>query len=263
MAPDTVPYIQAVLLGIVQGVTEFLPISSDGHVAISQLLFGNTADNIFFLIMLHGASMLAVFSFFWRRILKLTLQDCVHLAVGTIPVAIAGIALQPFLNQLSTTAWVIGLCLLITGVFNLYTDYRLKKQNVRTQAGMFDALLIGTAQIFALLPGLSRSATTIASGLSRGLSRQTAFEFAFLLSIPAILGALALELLPIVQGELTVAELSVNPLLNPGPLAAGLLATFLSGLASLRLLQYVVSQARFAFFGWYCFLAGVFVIIFL
>lgn len=200
---------QAAVLGLIQGVTEFLPVSSSGHLVIVQSWLGVEEPSLTFDVMVHFGTLIAVLAALrsdWTPIVSGLLGDRTQgpegrrrlflLIVGSIPVGVAGLALKDRIEALFGSAAFAGWMLLLTGFILWFADRRAKRRGAARaleQVGVVDALLIGIGQACAILPGLSRSGVTIAAGLMRGLSREAAARFAFLLAIPAILGATVLE----------------------------------------------------------------------
>lgn len=239
---------QALLLGFVQGVTEFLPISSDGHLAIVQIFF-QIPNDIFFNVMLHLATLAAVMLFFWKQILGLHLKAWAWLAVGTIPAGIIGVLAGDWIEGSANILWIVAIGFLITAGANFISQWLLKRANTQTWPTLIKTFLIGIAQATALMPGISRSGTTVATGLGLGLTRETAFRFSFLLLIPATVGAVVLESYKMIE-----SGVQFPPFI---PLLAGMMVAFITGVASLRLLQIMIARAQMSIFGYYCLLLGV------
>lgn len=236
------------LLGIVQGVTEFLPISSDGHLALVQLFF-QIPNDLVFNVLLHVATLAVVILFFWKDILALRLKQWVWLAVGTIPAALFGVVAGDWIELSANFAWIVALGFLVTGVANMLSDYWLKHdRSVSSWPTLPRTLAIGVAQATALMPGISRSGMTVSAALGLQIDRQAAFRFSFLLLIPAMVGAVGLESIKLFRHGATMPELV--------PLVVGMIAAFVTGLASLRLLQHMINKANFKWFGYYCLVLG-------
>lgn len=244
-------FFQAILLGIVQGLTEFLPVSSSGHLVLSQEFMGLSHSGLLFEIVVHFSTLLAVLLFFWKDILALRMQQFKVLVIGTIPAVVIGLLFKDLFESLFATPLFVSVALLGTAGLNFWTDRLLGKQqsngseanNQASFPSIRNAVVIGFFQAFAIIPGISRSGSTIAGGMSQGLRKEQAFSFSFILSIPAILGATALQLLDVVEvGESIVI----------GPLLVGGFAAFISGYLSLKLLKKLVVRARFEIFAWYC-----------
>lgn len=247
--------LQAFILGLVQGLTEFLPVSSSGHLVVIQSLMGVADPSVFFEVFLHFATLLAIVVFFWRRLLKLTKRDFILLAAASIPAGIFGALLGDYIIDLFSNLTLVAIMLLITGLLNLGIDERLAKETAPPakelepiQLSIRQALVIGIFQMFAIIPGITRSGATVFGGLWQGLSRFSAFEFSFLMAIPVIIGANAFELKKLGSASTVLPASST--------LFVGFLTAFIVGIFSLRLLRYMTQKARFEVFAHYSFLAG-------
>lgn len=244
---------QASLLGLVQGLTEFLPISSDGHLALVQLFF-NLPNDIFFNVFLHLATLLAVIIFFWRDIVQLRQKEWMWLLVGTVPAGVVGVAAADWIEMSANYIVIVAVCFLVTGVANLVSQRLLSRPNTATWPNFMQTIVIGVAQATALLPGVSRSGMTVAAGLTLGLTRTAAFRFSFLLLIPATVGAVGFESLRL----FTTTAPSPQAL----PLLLGMTTAFVSGFYSLKLLERMIADARIGLFGVYCLVLGSLLLIF-
>lgn len=245
----------AVLLGVVQGLTEFLPVSSSGHLVLFQSVLPVAGDPVAFDLVLHMGTLLPVL-WVYRADLFGILRDATQgqgpalerpglrllawMVLGSVPTAVIGLSLEDLFESLFSTPSAVGVALLLTGVL-LFASGRAKV-GTRTvkQMGWRDALLIGLVQGMAITPGISRSGSTIAAALFLGIDRETAARYSFLLSVPAISGAFLLKL-----GDLD--GLDANAL----PLCAGFLAAAVSGYGALRLLLQLVRTGDFSRFCWY------------
>jgi undecaprenyl-diphosphatase len=253
---------EAVLLGLVQGITEFLPVSSDGHLAVLSYLFGfDMKTRLPFTVMLHAATALAMLVFFaptiWRLLSGLWAPEptkrkgsglmVLFIVVASIPAGVVGYTIGDRLETAFSTPLLIGLMLLVSGGVVFGTRY------ARGGGALtwWRALLVGLAQAVGIIPAISRSGATIATGMYTGLERGAAFEFSFLLAIPAILGAFVLE----------VRKFD-TAVVRPGPLAVGMVVAFGFGLAALYVLRKAVMSRRLHWFAYYCWAAGVAVILF-
>ena len=238
-------YLQAIFLGVLQGVTEFLPVSSSGHLVIVQsLLPGFSQPGILFDVVLHLATTLAVLVYFREKILRLTKDYTLLLVVGTIPAGLAGILFQDFFESLFSSLWLAGVTLIITGVLNYFTDrFTARRQNVTK----VDAILVGVAQAVAIVPGISRSGSTIFAGTALGIERRTIAEFSFILSVPAILGA----------GLMQVITHGINGDINIGVYMVGSVFAFLAAIVSIGVLLRFLMTRGFKFFAIYCVVIGV------
>lgn len=245
--------VQALLLGAVQGLTEFLPVSSSGHLVLFGSLLGyDDSGKVFFFVLLHLATLLSVFIYFYKDILKLRQKELIVLAVGTVPAVVVGVLFKSMIESLFAIPLLVSVTLMATGVINIVADKLIEKQEKQKSADTFptwkQSLMIGIAQAVAITPGISRSGSTVVAGLYQGLTKQRAFTFSFLLSIPAILGATSLELFQFFKdGEVVRLEPSE---------IFGLLTAFVFGLLSLKLFAYVVRQARLRWFGYYTIAVG-------
>ena len=176
--------LEAILLGIIQGIAEFLPISSSGHLAIFQKLFGMDQVGISFDVFLHIGTLIAVFIVFWKDILRLFVDG----------VGIIGYLGKELVSNASDTLIIPGICLLVTAVLLFISDQMPDGQKTPKNTSYFNAVFMGICQGIATLPGLSRSGTTIVAGLLCGLRRDFVVKYSFIMSIPAILGAAVLEI---------------------------------------------------------------------
>lgn len=254
--------VQAAILGIVQGVAEFLPISSSGHLVLFQELLNVNEAEITFDVFLHFATLLAILVFFWRDIVSLRknwpLAGAV--VVGTIPAAVVGILLKDTIETAFNSVLLVGCTLIVTGVLNLLSDRRMNRQlaveegEAITGEGMKEitpkqSLVVGLIQAIAITPGISRSGSTVFGGMMVGLDRLTAFKFSFLLAIPAIGGAAVLQLKDVVETGFVG--------IDPTVYLVGGVAAMMSGLASLVLLRHIMIKAQFQVFGFYCISVGL------
>lgn len=262
----------AVLLGLVQGVAEFLPISSSGHLAIAEKLLaipgaGDVPE--FYDVLLHLGTLVAVFIAYWddirdmileffagvRDLARHTTPDPVPgarrlilmLVVGTLPL-FAMVPFRHFFTSLGDNMYFIGAALLFTGVLLFACDRVKRGRKNEKSATMRDALIVGLGQAVALCPGISRSGMTITMGCFAGFERKFAVRFAFLLSIPAVLGANVLSLGDALEAGIDWASMPVYLL--------GVLVAAVSGYLCIRLLRYVADRGRFGAFAYYCWAAG-------
>lgn len=253
-------YFYAIILGLVQGLTEFLPVSSSGHLAITQhFLPGFEQPGLLFDVLLHAATMAAVLIYFRREVGQLLTaylrkdeqaQTDRHilklLLLGSIPTAIIGLSGKDFFESLFENLPVIGAMLLVTALL-LFLAARIRGSGRKEpQLGIADALLVGIAQGAAIIPGISRSGSTIACLLLRGVDGETAARFSFLLALPAVSGATLLSLRDLQQ--VSTADLPAY--------AIGSLIAFFSGLLAIRFLLAVVRKRRLHGFAIYCLLIG-------
>jgi undecaprenyl-diphosphatase len=250
------PLWEAVLLGIVQGLTEFLPVSSDGHLVIAQTLLGHDAEGLLFEIAVHVGTLLAIVAFYRARVLELlrgvlarqgdALRYVAKLAFATLPAVVVGLFFRDFVVSIFDAPWVAGAGLLVTGAF-LITTRGTQPRAHALEPGWWPALWIGCAQALAIAPGISRSGTTLAVLLAFGVAPLAAAEFSFLLGIVAILGAAVLSL----------PDALAAPADALRPLWVGGLAAAVSGLAALVLLVRLLAAQRFHWFAPYTWGAGL------
>ncbi len=257
---------QAVILGLIQGFTEFLPVSSSGHLVLAQQLFGLNGDLMTFDIFMHFGTLLAVLVVFYRSIISILLgcragmksllleklppsyiyhnsyevRMAAALVVGTVPAGLVGITLHHQIEALFSTTIPVLAALFVTGSILLITFLVKKGED---HIGFWRGLLVGIAQAIAIIPGISRSGSTISAALFLKVDRQEAGECAFLLSIPALGGATVLAL-----KEFTSAAIHI-PLHT---IILGIAASFISGLFSLMLLMSIVRKGKIGYFGLYC-----------
>jgi undecaprenyl-diphosphatase len=266
---------KAVVLGLLQGITEFLPVSSSGHLVLGQHLFGLTEPELLFDVVLHLGTLIAVIAIYHREIAtlfaeffglpgnikqagswsaawntRMNLRLMVLIIIGSIPTALIGFLFKDQFEVLFGSTLAVGIALLVTGGFLFLTRYINRRGHDISTCGPKDALLIGVAQGLAITPGISRSGITITTGLFLGLDRELAARFSFLLFIPAILGALLLQILDAGSGSAGLPAL-----------CAGFFSALISGLAALVLLLRLVRRGRLHYFGYYCWLVGLVTII--
>jgi undecaprenyl-diphosphatase len=201
------PVLVAALWGLIQGLTEFLPISSSGHLVLVPAIFGFEEPGLAASVMLHLGTLAAVLVFYRRDLLRLlhlrtdpeARRILMLLAVGTIPAALIGLTLHGPIEALFTEPWLVAIALMVTGVILLFSALVARGRRSLAEARWPDGLVVGLAQAFALLPGISRSGMTITAGMAQGFTRAEAARYAFLLSIPAIAGAALLDGIDLIQ----------------------------------------------------------------
>lgn len=258
-------WIEALILGLLQGLTEFLPVSSSGHLELGSALFGleNPDEAFTFNILVHGATFMSVVVVFRKDILDLVLhvlqfkwnqetRFITMLVVSAIPVAIVGLLFEEQIEAIFQGRIVfVGCMLLVTAVILFMTRYAPRHVREMTFPR---AWLIGMAQTIAILPGISRSGATISMALLLGIERTKAVRFSFLMVLIPVFGANALKILALSsENEMTIS--------NTTPLIAGTLAAFLAGLAACKWMISIVAKGRIEFFSAYCLLAGLAAII--
>jgi undecaprenyl-diphosphatase len=253
--------LQGILLGLLQGLTEFLPVSSSGHLALAEHYFGIDSPGVTFEVFVHFGTAMAVVFYFRKRIASIMValsralvrlqhdadevRLAMHLLLATVPAAVVGFLLAPRVERAFDSPVLVSILLIATG-FILWFSGKLFPGTKRRETWL-DALAIGGAQALAILPGISRSGTTVTAGLAVGLERKAAAEFAFLLSVPVIFGAAAASL-----GDAMKAGAASGP-----ALAFGTIAAFLSALPAIALLLRAVTAGKLSNFAYYCWAVGV------
>lgn len=242
----------AIILGVVQGLTEFLPVSSSGHLVIFQKLIpGFSQPGILFDAILHFGTLAAVFYFFRKKIIRLSRKYIVFLVIGSIPAVLAGLLFRKQFELMFSNPRFLGYELLFTGLLNLFIDLPVKK---KVNLNIKNSFLIGIAQAVAIIPAISRSGSTIFTGVRLGIDRQKIAEYSFILSIPAILGANFLE---IISYGVKGIEDSLSYYFF------GFAASFIVGIVSIGIVMRLLKANKFKIFGYYCLTVGVLVIFFL
>lgn len=257
--------VEGIFLGLVQGLTEFLPVSSSGHLVLAGKLFNIQQPPVIGEAVLHLGTLLAVvlylrielktiFQSIWLFVRQGEKNSHFKLALliilGSVPAAVIGFLFEDYFEAAFSSAAIVGIMLLLTGVILLLAE-RAPASLADKNMSARDSLVIGLAQALAILPGLSRSGTTISSGLFLGLSRPQAARFSFLLSIPVILGASSLALVK-------AASAAINPL----ALFVGSATAFVSGYLAIALLMRLIVERKLRFFAFYCFIIGSLAIVF-
>ncbi len=257
--------IHALLLGLLQGATEFLPVSSSGHLVLAPWLLGWPPASLAFDVLVHWGTAFAVVGYFWRDWVALA-RACwqalrtrsleapqsrlaLLIILGTVPAAFAGFLLEDFLGEILARPPVAAALLLVTAGLLACSEKLSRRYRGLESLSWQDALVVGIAQALAILPGISRSGATIAAGMARGLEREAAARFSFLLATPIILGAGLLQVFDLVQAGDPTAQLPA--------LAVGFLAALLSGLACVHLLLRYLQRRPLYPFAIYCAAAGV------
>lgn len=260
-------WLEALVLGIIQGLTEYLPVSSSGHLAIGQALFGmdDGADNLMFTVAVHVATVLSTLVILWSEIdwilrglfkfeLNAETKYALNILVSMIPVGIVGVFFKDYVEEIfGSGLLVVGCCLLITA--SLLTFSYFAKPRQKEHISWKDALIIGIAQAIAVLPGVSRSGSTIATGLLLGNKKESLAKFSFLMVIPPILGEALLDVMKAVKGEAVLGGIEALPL------TIGFLAAFLSGCVACKWMISIVKRGKLIYFGIYCAVVGVITIL--
>lgn len=277
-------WLEAIILGLIQGLTEFLPVSSSGHLEIGKHLLGvETTDDLLFTTMVHAATVLSTIVVFRKQILDLLrgfftglkglriartqtghfVLECndqtdylLKIAVSMIPVFIVGVFLKDQVESLFGSITVVGVALLMTAALLLFSDFASRpgrksifpENTYRNGISYWQAFVVGLGQAFAVVPGLSRSGTTISTGLICGVKRETIAQFSFLMVLIPILGESFLE---IVGGEFVSSTVGVLPL------TLGFVSAFLSGLLACKIMVALVKRAKLCWFALYCLVVAV------
>ena len=277
-------WFEAVLLGLVQGLTEFLPVSSSGHLEIGKVLLGvETTDDLLFTTMVHAATVLSTIVVFRRQIWDLVkgffgglkgirvengalvcndqTDYLLKMVVSMIPVFVVGVFFKDQVESLFGSITVVGAALVMTAILLFFSDYASRpgrksifpENTYRNGISYWQALVVGLGQAFAVVPGLSRSGTTISTGLICGVKRDVMAQFSFLMVLVPILGETFLEL---VGGEFGASSVGVPALM------LGFVSAFLSGLFACKVMIAIVRKARLSWFALYCLLAAAAIFIF-
>ncbi len=255
--------IEAVLLGAVQGLTEFLPVSSSGHLVLLQKILGIKEPALFFDSLLHAGTLIAVFAVLWQDIWKLLKKPFQKmtwfLVLATIPTVIAALLFNDFIEDAFHSGKYLGFSFLITAAALVLSEFLSKRAGEKRNEDAMtwvDALIIGIMQAFAIIPAVSRSGMTLSGALSRKLDRELAARFSFLLSIPAILGALVFQLKDVIGGE-GGGEIGIGFF----PMAAGVLTAALVGFLAIRFMLKIVKERSLIGFAVYVSLLGALILI--
>ena len=262
---------QALLMGLLQGLTEYLPVSSSGHLTIASTLFGiDGEENMLFTIMVHVATVLSTIVILGGEIWKIIKGmfgplnpgakglNCLNpdqryvlnILVSMIPIGIVGVFFKEQVEAIFGSGMtIVGICLLVTALLLTFSYYARPRE--RESISLGHAFIIGLAQAIAVLPGLSRSGSTIATGLMLGEKKSNMAQFSFLMVIPPILGEALLDVLKMVKGESLGAEIGWMPL------TVGFLAAFISGCVACKWMIGIVKKGKLIYFAYYCAIAGV------
>ena len=255
-------WFEALILGLLQGLTEYLPVSSSGHLAIGSALFGiEGEENLAFTIVVHVATVFSTLVILWNEIdwifkglFKFRMNDetryVINIIISMIPIGIVGVFFKDEVEAIfSSGLLVVGCCLLLTAVLLTFSYYYKPRQ--KAEISKKDAFIIGLAQACAVLPGLSRSGSTIATGLLLGDDKAKLAQFSFLMVIPPILGEALLDGMKLMKGEAIAGDI---PTLS---LIVGFVAAFVSGCLACKWMINIVKKGKLIYFGIYCAIAGV------
>jgi len=242
--------LEAIILGLIQGLSEFLPVSSSGHLLVFHHIFGITGeDNLTFVIVLNMGSLMPLLWVFrkdvWELICNPFQKMTAMLIIATLPLIIVSILFQDFIEQMFHMVRLLPVGFVITGVVLLLSDKYSNGERDITGLRFLDALLVGLAQAIAVFPGLTRSGSTITASLARGLNRESAAKFSFLMSIPTAIGAIALRAGHVVSGRVLLDDLNfVN-------LGAGFITAAVSGYLAINFMLALVKKAKLKYFALY------------
>jgi undecaprenyl-diphosphatase len=254
-------WFEALILGLIQGLTEYLPVSSSGHLAIGSALFGiEGEENLAFTIIVHVATVLSTLVILWKEIewifkglFKFQMNDetryVINIIVSMIPIGIVGVFFKDKVEAIfGSGLLIVGCCLLVTALLLSFSYYYKPRQ--KEKISLKDAFIIGLSQACAVLPGLSRSGTTIATGLLLGNSKEKLAQFSFLMVIPPILGEALLDALKMMKGEDIAGDIPAISLI------VGFLAAFVSGCVACKWMINIVKKGKLIYFAIYCAIAG-------
>lgn len=254
-------WFEALILGLVQGLTEYLPVSSSGHLTIGAALFGiDGADNLTFTVLVHVATVMSTLVVLWseidwivRGLFRFKLNDetryAINIAVSMIPIGIVGVFFKDKVEEIfGSGLLIVGCMLLVTAALLTFSYYAKPRQ--KSRISLRDAFIIGLAQACAVMPGLSRSGSTIATGLLLGNRKENLAQFSFLMVIPPILGEALLDVLKAVKGEEAFGGIDTLPLV------VGFIAAFVSGCVACKWMISIVKRGKLIYFGVYCAVAG-------
>lgn len=254
-------WLQALVLGLLQGLTEYLPVSSSGHLTIGSYLFGlNGEDNLAFTVVVHVATVLSTLVVLWKEIdwilkglFKFRMNDetkyFINILISMIPVGIVGVFFKEQVEEVfGSGLLIVGCMLLVTAVLLVFSYYARPRQ--RENISPLHAFIIGLAQAVAVLPGLSRSGSTIATGLLLGNKKEKLAQFSFLMVIPPILGEALLDVVKGLKGEEAFGGIDALPLI------VGFVAAFVSGCVACKWMINIVKKGKLVWFGVYCAIAG-------
>ena len=254
-----VTLIEALFLAVVQGLTEWMPVSSSGHLVITQTVLGLNPPLIFD-VMLHVGTLIVVLTVFRKDIvdiIKAVIKRdfeteegklALFIVVGSVPIAIIGFVFYDFFKSLFSNLLAVGVAIIITGSVIFFSEKRMGNRKM----GILDSLLIGLAQAVTIIPGISRSGITVATGLLRKIDKTKAFRYSFLLSVPAVIGATVMESRDLVLGNMDMA-----------PVFLGATISMIVGYVSLKILKKIVMNKKFHLFAYYCWTVGIAIILFI
>ena len=263
----------SLLLGVLQGFTEFLPISSSGHLIVAQALLGIKKSGISFEIFVHFGTLMSIFVMFRKDIGAMTVAFLktirnpkniaasyhsdkqfnlfVVILIATLPAGVIGILFKESFEMMFITPNFVGYAFIMTGIILFSTKFAISRS---AELGIGNGLIIGFVQAFAIIPGISRAGSTIGVGMLRGINGEEAARFSFLLAIPAIGGATLLQVFDIFEYGLKDMSLTVA--------GAGIISSFLTGIFAIRILMGIMKRGKLHYFSWYCIILGVVTILY-
>ena len=254
------------ILGLLQGLTEYLPVSSSGHLAIGSELFGiEGEENLAFTVAVHVATVLSTLVILWKEIdwifrglfkweMNAETKYVLNIVISMIPVGIVGVFFKDYVEEVfGSGISIVGYMLFVTAALLTFSYYAKPRQ--KGTIGWRDALVIGIAQACAVMPGLSRSGSTIATGLLLGCKKESLAQFSFLMVIPPILGEALLDVVKGLKGEEAFGGIDALPL------AVGFLAAFMSGCLACKWMINIVKKGKLIYFAIYCAIAGIFALL--
>lgn len=274
--------LKSLLLGILQGLTEFLPVSSDGHLSVfSRLISFQSEDKLFFFVLLHLATMISTLIVFWREIIALVvslkdipssirdktsirdkkwnpdLRMIILIIIATIPTALIGFFLSDMVEELQNNMKLVGIFFLINGTFLMFTRWKKEGKLKEGDFRFSSSFVVGLLQGMAVLPAISRSGFTISGTLFMNGKREFAGKFSFLMSLPVIFGANLFEFYKVGERitSYSFSELWIS--------LVGFLAALITGFLALKILLNIIKKGKFYYFAYYCFLIGVVTLLFL
>lgn len=262
--------LESIILGIFQGIAEFLPISSSGHLVLLQNIFNIQEGGLFFTVMLHFGTLIAIFIVYFKDILKIIIAFfqmigdifkgkkvelnneskvlAVMVIVGSIPTGLIGILFEDFFEGLYESLLAVGIALIITGILLMVSEKSNSGRKTAKDITILDALLIGTFQGLAIIPGVSRSGSTIVGGLFRGLDKKLATKFSFIMAIPAIFGASLIQLIKVLT-ETGAVGITL-------PLIIGVALSTIIGIFAIKILVKMLERGKLHYFSYYLWVVG-------
>ena len=251
--------IQGIILGIIQGLSEFLPISSSGHLLLTQNIFGIEGELMAFDIFLHLGTLIPVLVVFRDDIISLIKNPFQKmtflLIIATLPAVAVTIFFGDFIDMLFAGGPYLAIGFIITGILLTISDKKKDGRKSEKNITYSDALIVGCVQAIAIMPGISRSGSTITGSIFRGFDKKTAASFSFLMSIPAILGATALQILKFFKGELNLDNFYVVPAI------AGFFAAMISGYIAIRFMLELIRKKKLRYFSVYVYILAALILI--